>query len=94
MYTHVRLLYVCVSRNGISVSPALYNVTAYPDPDPSLRTTSHHPSQSLMALPPQGLHCRMSFERLRGSFAAGSPESKTMHETGEKGEEDCCQIAT
>lgn len=58
-------------------------VTTDPDPDPSQRALSHHQSQSLMALPPSGLHCRVSFERLRGSFAAGCPLSKNMHQTGE-----------
>lgn len=63
-----------------------------PDPDPSLRAPSNHQSHSLMVLPPPGLHCRESFERLRGAFAAGYPLSKYMLKTG-KGKENGCEFA-
>lgn len=83
-YTRVCVL-LCVKDVGASVSCPAQCVTTYPDPDPSPRAPSHHRSQSLMVLPPPGLHSRVSFERLRGSFAAGCPPSKNIHETREGG---------
>lgn len=68
-------------RWDVIISCPAQCVTTHPDPDPSLRAPSHHQSQSLMVLPPPGLHCRVSFERLRGLFAVGCPPSKNLHET-------------
>lgn len=84
MYTSVRMLYmcVCVKQWESRVSRPAQCVTSYRNPDPSQRTPSRHQSKSLKAPPPPGLHCRVSFERLSGSFAAGCPLSKNMHETG------------
>lgn len=90
-YMCVFVVCMCMEEWDFCVSCPVQCVTAYPDPDPSLRATSHHPSQSLMALSPQGLHGRMSFGGLRGLFAAGMhPVSRCMK--WGKGEKDCCHI--